>query len=500
MNKMNEKVEQFAAVKNQIVSALQLLPDTLQLLLAENSLETVSIREEVDADIYNLNEFWQFVSENHDKYVIALVGMVNAGKSALGNTLVQKSESEIFQEAAIRETQQPTIYNWGTETILVDLPGLGSVLSVEDDCVVQTFINRSNLLLITISVDSPIEKHLYNFLCSDVLKRGEEQQIIIVLNKFDVWDVIPDLHKQKKLERYMDFLCKGDSNLGFQGINALFDYEIPIVPFSVKHVRNEVDNNSLQNLYSTIASALSKSSDGWLIRSQKELESYFNKYSVLFNYYVQAAEELEESQKFGESLQTIIINILTERLTAFYEDVAVLDGACWEIMNSQSPPTWFEKTFETDGYSQKKAKLNQVRSDFEGKLYDSFSRFCRASKKSVESQIETAFGFSEEIQLSDSSGVRSALRNIVFGNWEMCHDSHFQDKLVTQEIVNSRTFAATEYRNKEIETWLEKTEWFKPLQIELEKKNQVQIETINSLDDFVRSLLQAKEMFDQINL
>ena len=147
-----------AQTKTNLIKALNLIPSTTISLQNENqsSFEKVTLLPVVEQDIEQLNNFWEFFESYYHLKVIALVGMVNAGKSALGNYLLQRGESEVFQEAPVRETSDAKEAKLDENTVIFDLPGLGSVLSDEDDEVVKGILNRANLLLIVLDCNYPI--------------------------------------------------------------------------------------------------------------------------------------------------------------------------------------------------------------------------------------------------------------------------------------------------------------------------------------------------------
>ncbi len=87
-------------------------------------LSEIDLAEEVARDIANLNEYWEFIENYQSLSVIAMVGMVNAGKSALGNYLLHQGESGTFEEGPIRETAKASEAKLDEQTLLIDLRDL----------------------------------------------------------------------------------------------------------------------------------------------------------------------------------------------------------------------------------------------------------------------------------------------------------------------------------------------------------------------------------------
>jgi ribosome biogenesis GTPase A len=114
-------------VKDQLVEALSTLPEETILLSDESSssFTPVNLTEIVEQDTERLQDLWEFLENYRNLKVIALVGMLNTGKSAIGNLLLHRGESDVFQEACIRETSQAQEAKIDDETVVIDLPGLG---------------------------------------------------------------------------------------------------------------------------------------------------------------------------------------------------------------------------------------------------------------------------------------------------------------------------------------------------------------------------------------
>lgn len=78
----NNQLDKLTAVKNKIIQSLESLPNKVTISL-DNQLVALNIESDVIQDIDNLKDYWSFVNDHGDKNIIALVGMVNAGKSAI---------------------------------------------------------------------------------------------------------------------------------------------------------------------------------------------------------------------------------------------------------------------------------------------------------------------------------------------------------------------------------------------------------------------------------
>ncbi|HBE16083.1 MAG TPA: hypothetical protein DDW51_00340, partial [Cyanobacteria bacterium UBA11367] len=119
---VTNKLDSLTCSKNQIIRALKSLPASVNLPTDERAseLSEVRIAQEIAQDIANLNEYWKFIQEYSNKSVIALVGMVNAGKSALGNLLLRQSESGTFEEAPVRETAKASQAELDQQTFIID--------------------------------------------------------------------------------------------------------------------------------------------------------------------------------------------------------------------------------------------------------------------------------------------------------------------------------------------------------------------------------------------
>ncbi|GET37903.1 GTPase [Microseira wollei] len=417
--------------KEQIISALNALPYSVDLPTDEQviSLEKVDIGEEVERDIKHLNESWEFFEEYRERSVIATIGMVNQGKSALANLILHLGESGRFEEAPIRQTSQPAEASLDEKTIIIDLPGLGSVLSEEDDQIVKSIVGRANLLLVVIGVNQPISKHLYDFLQSDeVMKTWDAQRIIIVLNKIDIWDSFPEAHRKKQMERYIKFLKDGDPDMDFAGINRLFDYDIPIIPFSVIHARYGIDTWREDALRQAIANALENSSNSCILRAEQELIDCGIKYSKLVAMYVamrKKVSDIEESvYSLSSRLADDIRGILSRESDSLYSRLGDLKSSCFEDMGRCQPDS-NESFWKGTYYQNKKSKMSSLKAEYQSKMRSTFDNFASNLREALAMLIRGAFGSCSSIYLPDKDEVYKTCDALIYSIWDAHDDVYF---------------------------------------------------------------------------
>ncbi|BBL77487.1 hypothetical protein MishRS11D_45850 (plasmid) [Methylomagnum ishizawai] len=480
-------LDELTPIKEQLVEALVSLPDTVTLPM-EGALTRINLTKETQAEVSHLTHYWEFILDNYDTSVIALVGMVNAGKSAIGNLLLHCSESSVFQEAPIRETSEPSIARLDEKVILVDLPGLGSVLADEDDAVVKSYLRRANLLLIVISVDSPITKHLFEFLKTEISSTYLAQRIIFVLNKIDIWDNLPELHRKKELSRYVEFLTNGQPSLGFCGINALFDYEVPIMPISVKHARNNHSCQDIESLQNSIISLLCDSKNSTCIQAKEQLQISFSKHVYIANGYSGLQETLQKAEEQVEWVKTKLIEYVDTELSAFYTSIVELDKACWVAMEHLPKPDWFEKTFETSGLSSKKQKLRETREYYSEKMKEVFDRFNKNIALTTKNILIAAFGCASEIAIPAPSKTHEILDGLAYINWDIQDDIYFLDKSVSSSRINERTNQKLQDLEKEIGVLLDNYAIFDAITYSAYNKFSEEIKTLESLRNFMQGM------------
>ncbi|NET04310.1 MAG: GTP-binding protein [Symploca sp. SIO2B6] len=420
--------------KNNLIKALRAIPPKTVQLLDENqsSFESVDLIPAVEEDIEQLNNFWEFLENYYHLKVIALVGMVNAGKSALGNYLLQREESEVFQEAPIRETSDAQEAKLDENTVIFDLPGLGSVLSDEDDEVVKGILNRANLLLIVLDCNYPIPKHLYEFLKSDqVIKNEALQKIIIVINKIDCLSDLPDHIQQKQIKKYINFLYFGNKQMNFSGIDNLFDYEIPVVAFSVFQARRRDNYFQEKQLRQEINKALSSNSNDMLYRAGYQLYQLVGKYSPLATNYA----VLREKQNYSYQEIETVLNSMNEGMQRLVgqevENLASrirrIRERCFNELNTYAT-TSAERFWQGEHFQRKKNSSSSCKDRYKKEISNEFINFTRNLQSSISFIAQNLLGRSFIISLPESKSIISALENSIYEIWDAFDDYFFLDK------------------------------------------------------------------------
>lgn len=417
--------------KDKLITAKKALPSSIILPTDEHcsAWQKIEIGEEVRQDINHLNSFFSFLQENQNKSIIANIGMVNAGKSALFNHLAHQGESGIFQEAPIRETAKVQQTQLDKNTILMDLPGLDSVLSAADDRIVKENIRKANLLLVVIGVNQPIPKHLYNFLQSnEVIKTHQAQRIIIVLNKIDIWDGLPELHRKRQVESYINFLKNGHPDLNFPGINHLFDYDIPIIPFSVFHARYQNNRTQENYLRHTIANTLSESSSSYLTRAEQELMQCGLKYIYLIVFYHVMQEKIKKIYEKVNLLASRLVDnlsqIISNESSSLLMSLSNLKSGCFDDM-SRCQPDSAESFWKGTYYLQKKERLSSYRSQYQSKMGNVFDNFSSSLRTNMSNLIKGTFGECSYISVPDKTQVYDSLNALISKIWDVHDDVYF---------------------------------------------------------------------------
>ncbi len=437
----------FSYVKEEISEALQSLPATVELpdKNSNNNLCSKKIKNEMLADITWLNEWWNFGVDYQNKYIIALIGMVNVGKSSIGNVLLGLSEADGFKESPIRETSNASIKKFDEKTLIVDLPGLGSVLAKEDDAIVQKYVMRANLLLVVLSVNEPIPNHLYQFLMKpQVIKTQDAQRIVIILNKLDIYDGIPDEHIKKKVNDSKSFLIKGSNKLGFSGIGNLFSYKIPIIPFSVQHTR-QGNNDQIRDLQQVIRQSLALSSNGSYVRMANEMLTLCHKWRWLSDEYSKMgvlAQSLEAtSHRDATSCRNEIVQLLnTSGENLIIKIQGFITAYNQELLTFPTPhmgQSFLKEVvgYETKDYKRKRDAFRDCR-DKNGKALEELFQTDRDGLiDNVKTIILSRLGNCPTISIPDEQQVSDLLNYLVYELWNILDNQAFLGYNITDQLA-----------------------------------------------------------------
>ncbi|WP_200322290.1 GTPase [Sphaerospermopsis aphanizomenoides] len=420
-------------VKDRLVEALSNLPEETVLLSSDSSstFTSVNLAELVEQDTERLEDFWEFLESYRNLRIIALVGMLNTGKSAIGNLLLHRGESDVFQEACIRETSQPQEAKIDEETLIIDLPGLGSVLCEEDDAIVRNIIRRANLLLLVLDISYPIPRHLYDFLkSSEIIKAGSLQRIVIVINKIDCLSDLPENIKQKQIQKYIDFLKYGNQKMEFEGISNLFNYEIHIIPFSVMEARRKLNIEREYQLRRVIEISLKANANTAINRAEYQLLEVAIRYlPVIASYSVMLKKIQDLSSRMTSTIQVIyekIAESFEREVTIFLERCASIHKSCFSEMNGYTTDS-AERFWRGENFQRKKEKLRKCRDRYQDYIASEFNNLASNLRSNVSIIARSMFG-SFQISTPDSEPITSALKSSIYEIWDAFDDYWFLDK------------------------------------------------------------------------
>ena len=419
-------------VKDQLVKALSTLPEETILLSDESSssFTPVNLTEIVEQDTERLQNLWEFLENYRNLKLIALVGMLNTGKSAIGNLLLHRGESDVFQEACIRETSQAQEAKIDDETVVIDLPGLGSVLCEEDDAIVKSIIRRANLLLLVLDVSYPIPRHLYDFLkSSEVIKNESLQRIVIIINKIDCLSDLPEKVRQKQIQSYINFLRDGNQKMEFEGIAQLFDYEIPIVPFSVMEARKKPNSNQEYQLRRVIENSLHANANTALVRAEYDLLEIGSKYLIVVASYAVMQEKMQNL----DTQMTSVLREVTEQISEsfnrevsrFVERCTTIRESCFQEMNGCTTDS-AERFWQGDNFQWKKGKLSKCKDRHQEQIVTEFNNFASNLRSNISILARSLFG-NVYISIPDSDAITSALKSSIYEIWDAFDDYWFRD-------------------------------------------------------------------------
>ena len=484
--------------KTNLIKALNLIPPATISSQNKNqsSFEEVTLLPAVEQDIEQLNNFWDFFESYHNLKVIALVGMVNAGKSALGNYLLQRGESEVFQEAPVRETSDVKEAKFDENTVIFDLPGLGSVLSDEDDEVVEGILNIADLLIIVLDCNYPIPNHLYEFLKSDgVIKTHALQKIVIVISKIDCLSDLPNHLQHKQINKYINFLYFGNEKMNFPGIASLFDYKIPIVSFSIFQARKSYNYSPDKQLRQEISQALSFNSDSISHRVRYQLYQLAHKYrSLAFHYLVLRKKQNDLFQKLETSFNSIgeeVQKLTNKELENLAHRIQRVRERCFNELKTYAT-SGDERFWQGENFQRKKNLSSSCKDRHKEEIAKEFISFTTNLKSSTSFIAQSILEKSFITFLPDYESITSALQSSIYEIWDAFDDYFFLDK--DKDTFNHSLKQSAEYIEKAYE---EVSKWISQFLQEFDKtlKKECQTHTLFQESYFFKEQADALEKF-----
>ncbi|HBE16084.1 MAG TPA: hypothetical protein DDW51_00345, partial [Cyanobacteria bacterium UBA11367] len=314
-----------------------------------------------------------------------------------------------------------------------------------------------------IGINQPITQHLYDFLQSDeVLKTWEAQRIIIVLNKLDILDSFPEAHRTRQIDSFREFLVNGNSKMRFPGIGKLFDYDIPIISFSVMHARYGRDSHRENALRNSISIALTDSSSGCLLRARQELTGYCRKYITLVLGYIAMKKKAVELADSVESSSSQMIDdmrkIISKETDSLYHTIISIKNGCFDAMQTYQPDGW-ESLFKGSAFQSKKSNLSNCRDRYKSKICSAFDNFASNLRDALVVIVRGAFGSCTSVYLPDKDRVYESLKSLISTIWDVFDDVYFLDYSaesyrVTQKL--DKTNLHYEAISAEVNAWTEK--------------------------------------------
>ena len=307
-------------------------------------------------------------------------------------------------------------------------------------------------------VSYPIPRHFYEFLKSnEVLKSKALQRIVIVINKIDCLSDLPEKFKQKQIQSYINFLSHGNEKMEFEGIARLFDYEIPIVSFSVAEARRYSNSDRERQLRQVIYESLEVNSNSAINRAEVELVEVASKYSIVIASYI-ALRKREE--KLGEQMtykiQTVIGQInesINREVDTLSNRIGKIRGSCLQEMRNYQT-TGDERFWQGDNFRWKKNKSMQCRDRYQDEIVSEFQIFVSNLRSNILIVARNLVG-SFQISEPSSDSIISNLKNSIYEIWDAFDDYWFLDK--DRDTFDRSIEQSDQYFNNaanEIDNWL----------------------------------------------
>lgn len=353
-----------AELKEHLNSLINLIPDEIfhEYEIKTNEIITESTKNFKEINNKALLKYEEEIHTLGNKFIIGLIGNVNAGKSSLGNLLLDKGPSEVFKENEVRETSIGKLVEW-QENWLLDLPGLG--FNENDDRKVRDYIRRANILILVMGINSVLDEHQFKFIKEEIAENGNPtQRMFILMNKTDIYEDYSHHEFDLEFNKITNYILYGDPNSKFTGIKTLFPtYEIKILPFSVRKARKNPDLKSY--ILKTIQDLKADTTVNYDEIYFKELSLMFKEFTFIENKYIEIKnlidrkkneikEAWNKSQLHTNGNKLARINIHSLR-----DEFSKSPNSLYYEMDKLPKPTLLEKSYkymfgEGDKFREKK--------------------------------------------------------------------------------------------------------------------------------------------------
>jgi GTP-binding protein EngB required for normal cell division len=373
-------------LKEHLISLIKSLPDDMfdEYNDKTNEITVKSIKNFKEISNMALLKYEAEIHTLGNKFIIGLIGNVNAGKSSLGNLLLNKAPSEVFKENEVRETSIGKLVEW-QENWLLDLPGLG--FNENDDRKVRDYIRRANILILVMGINSVLDEHQYNFIKDEIATNGNStQRVFIVLNKTDIYEDYSTEDFEIEVNKITNYILNGDPNSKFTGISNLFPlYKIKVLPFSVRNARENPDLKS--DILKTIQDLKATTKVNYDDIYFKELSLKFNEFSFIEKKYAELEKLIntkknEVSEAWNKSqLQTNGNKLARINIHSLRDEFSKSPDSLYYEMDKLPKPNFLEKSYKyAFGEGDKfKAKKNAFGSSLSKKM-DTMTRTYKAKK------------------------------------------------------------------------------------------------------------------------
>ena len=243
----------------------------------------------------------------------------------------------------------------------------------------------------------------------------------------------------------------------FEGIANLFDYEIPIVSFSVAEARRYSDSDRERQLRQVICESLELNSNSLIRRAEVELVEVTNKYLIVISSYA-ALRKREE--KLGEQMTYKIQTVVGQINESINREVTTLDNRIGKIRGSfiqelrNYKTTGDERFWQGDNFKWKKNKSIQCRDRYQNEIASEFQIFVSNLRTNILIVVRNLVG-TFQISEPSSESIISNLKSSVYEIWDAFDDYWFLDK--DEDSYNQSIEQSNQYYNRaanEIDNWL----------------------------------------------